>query len=68
MSILIGSLNLTTYIALSYKDTPDNFADLILLLRYINTDLDLLSSELKRITYGYKRKTTVTDLPVTNQW
>jgi hypothetical protein len=58
VSILIGSLNLTTRTALSYRDAPDNFTDLILLLRRIDTDLNLLSSELKRVTYGYKRRIT----------
>ena len=64
MSILIGSLNLTTRTALSYRDAPDNFADLILLLRRIDTDLDLLSSESKRVTYGHERKTTRPRSPV----
>lgn len=58
VSILIGSLNLTTCTALSYRDALNNFIDLILLLYYINTDLDLLSSELKRAIYRYERRVT----------
>lgn len=64
VSILTGSLNLTTRTALSYRDAPDNFADLILLLRRIDTDLDLLSSESKRATYGHERKITRPRSPV----
>jgi hypothetical protein len=48
ISILTGSLNLAMRTALAYREAPGTFADLILLLRRIDTDLDLLSTETKR--------------------
>ena len=45
VSILTGSLNLSMRTALSYRESPDDFAGLISLLRRIDTDLDLLSTE-----------------------
>jgi hypothetical protein len=48
VSILTGSLNLAMRTALAYREVPGTFADLILLLRRIDTDLDLLSTEAKR--------------------
>jgi hypothetical protein len=52
ISILTGSLNLTMRTALAYRDAPGTFADLILLLRRIDTDFDLLATEVKRQTSG----------------
>ncbi|KAI3122130.1 hypothetical protein CBS147326_8957 [Penicillium roqueforti] len=64
VSLLIGSLNLTTRTALSYRDLPDDLTELILLLRRIDTDMDLLLSETKRASNYQERKVTRPRSPV----
>ena len=54
ISILTGSLNLAMRIALAYREAPRTLAELILLLRRIDTSLNLLSAEVKRQVNGDK--------------
>jgi hypothetical protein len=67
VSILTGSLNLAMRTALAYREVPGTFADLILLLRRIDTDLDLLLTETKRHAYGDDRRLNRPRSPVTDQ-
>lgn len=67
ISILTGSLNLSMRSALSYRESPENFADLILLLRRIDTDLDLLSAETNRRPNRYERQLDRPRSPVADQ-
>lgn len=67
ISILTGSLNLSMRLALSYRESPENLADLILFLRRIDTDLDLLSAETNRQPNGYERQPDRPRSPVVDQ-
>lgn len=67
VSILTGSLNLTMRTALVHREVPGTFADLILLLRRIDTDLDLLSTEAKRQAEGNEERPNRPRSPVADQ-
>lgn len=67
ISILTGSLNLAMRTALAYREVPGTLADLILLLRRIDTDLDLLSTEVRRRTSGEGGRSDRPRSPPTDQ-
>ena len=67
ISILTGSINVAMRTALVYRGTPATFVDLILLLRRIDTDLDLLSTGTRRGANEDERWSNRSQSPATDQ-